>query len=327
METTTEPPTKAPERLFQVTSTITLREELDGRTRRYDGVPVVWEMVRSPEEAPFDVSEVVPTDRPEKEKLEKERQMDASAAASLFTREEALRFLNDLEEEHPEGEHRLQSVPTPASEKHLRYGPGASQGYIEASSELGVSGDRYLQEAERKGWEEGETHLVETTWSYRRSWPSASTRGTMWPRTSANWRRRPCGIARLSSGQQLRSVSVGFASRCSRIECTVPMSQPLQVNLSEEQREELIDVRDHHDKPYMREKAAAVLKVAGSPEKVAGSPEEEGQSARQVALSGLLRERSPKAVRDWVHTYKKEGIDGFAVEEGRGQKPAFSPEQ
>ena len=105
------------------------------------------------------------------------------------------------------------------------------------------------------------------------------------------------------------------------------MSQPLQVNLSEEQREELIDVRDHHDKPYMREKAAAVLKVAGSPEKVAGSPEEEGQSARQVALSGLLRERSPKAVRDWVHTYKKEGIDGFAVEEGRGQKPAFSPEQ
>ena len=129
-----------------------------------------------------------------------------------------------------------------------------------------------------------------------------------------------CGIARLSSGQQLRSVSVGFASRCSRIECTVPMSQPLQVNLSEEQREELIDVRDHHDKPYMREKAAAVLKVAGS-------PEEEGQSARQVALSGLLRERSPKAVRDWVHTYKKEGIDGFAVEEGRGQKPAFSPEQ
>ena len=103
------------------------------------------------------------------------------------------------------------------------------------------------------------------------------------------------------------------------------MAQPLQVNLSEEQREELIDVRDHHDKPYMREKAAAVLKVAGS-------PEEEGQSARQVALSGLLRERSPKAVRDWVHTYKvhtykKEGIDGFAVEEGRGQKPAFSPEQ
>lgn len=33
-----------------------------------------------------------------------------------------------------------------------------------------------------------------------------------------------------------------------------PMAKPLQVSLSEEQREELVDVRDHHEKPYMREK-------------------------------------------------------------------------
>jgi hypothetical protein len=98
------------------------------------------------------------------------------------------------------------------------------------------------------------------------------------------------------------------------------MAQPLQVDLSEEQRDELIDVRDHHEKPYMREKAAAVLKVAGL-------LEGEGQSARQVALNGLLRERRPNTVRDWVHTYKEEGIDGFLVEEGRGQKPAFSPDR
>jgi hypothetical protein len=98
------------------------------------------------------------------------------------------------------------------------------------------------------------------------------------------------------------------------------MAQPLQVDLSEEQRDELIDVRDHHEKPYMREKAAAVLKVAGL-------PEGEGQSARQVALNGLLRERRPNTVRDWIHTYKEKGIDGFLVEEGRGQKPAFSPDR
>lgn len=98
------------------------------------------------------------------------------------------------------------------------------------------------------------------------------------------------------------------------------MAQPLQIDLPKEQRNELIDVRDHHDKPYMREKAAAVLKGAGP-------PEEEGQSARQVALSGLLRERRPNTVRGWVHAYKEEGIDGFVVEEGRGQKPAFSPDQ
>jgi len=98
-----------------------------------------------------------------------------------------------------------------------------------------------------------------------------------------------------------------------------PMAQPLKVTLSEQQREELLDVRDHHEKPYMRERAAAVLKVAGP-------PGEEGQSARQVALHGLLRERRPNTVRGWIHAYKEEGIDGFVVEEGRGQKPAFSPD-
>ncbi|MFB6287022.1 MAG: hypothetical protein ABEK03_10665 [Candidatus Bipolaricaulia bacterium] len=98
------------------------------------------------------------------------------------------------------------------------------------------------------------------------------------------------------------------------------MAQPLQISLSEEQRESLLEVRDHHDKPYMREKAAAVLKVAGP-------PGEEGESARQVAIGGLLRERRPDTVRGWVHTYEEEGIDGFVVEDGRGQKPAFSPDQ
>ena len=81
----------------------------------------------------------------------------------------------------------------------------------------------------------------------------------------------------------------------------------------------MIDVRDHHDKPYVREKAAAVLKVAGP-------PDESGESARQVALNGLLRERQPDTVRRWVHVYKEEGIAGFVVEDGRGQKPAFSPD-
>ena len=88
-----------------------------------------------------------------------------------------------------------------------------------------------------------------------------------------------------------------------------PMAQPLQLSLSKEQREELIDVRDHHEKPYMREKAAAVLKVAGP------------------SLNGLLHERWPDTVRDRVHAYKEEGADGFVVEEGRGQKPAFSPDR
>jgi transposase len=46
-----------------------------------------------------------------------------------------------------------------------------------------------------------------------------------------------------------------------------------------------------------------------------------------VALHGLLRERRPNTVRGWIHAWREEGIDGFVVEEGRGQKPAFSPDQ
>lgn len=97
------------------------------------------------------------------------------------------------------------------------------------------------------------------------------------------------------------------------------MAQPLQLSLSDTQRAALLEVRDHHPKPYMREKAAALLKVAGP-------PGEQGQSARHVALHGLLRERRPDTVRDWVHRYEQAGIDGFEVEQGRGQKPAFSPD-
>lgn len=67
------------------------------------------------------------------------------------------------------------------------------------------------------------------------------------------------------------------------------MAKPLEVNLSEQQREELTNVRDHHKKPYMRERAAAVLKGAGP-------PGEKGQSVRQAALHGLLCVAPPRAV-------------------------------
>jgi hypothetical protein len=52
------------------------------------------------------------------------------------------------------------------------------------------------------------------------------------------------------------------------------MTRPLHVDISKEQRSELIDVRDHHEKPHMREKAAAVLKVAGPPEEEGNRPAE-----------------------------------------------------
>jgi hypothetical protein len=88
----------------------------------------------------------------------------------------------------------------------------------------------------------------------------------------------------------------------------------LSVDLDEQQREELVEVRDHHDKPYMREKAAAILKVA------------DNWSARAVAKYGLHKTRRPNTVRDWIHQYRNGGIDKLTISEGRGRKPAFSPE-
>lgn len=91
------------------------------------------------------------------------------------------------------------------------------------------------------------------------------------------------------------------------------MPRQLAVTLTDEQRRELEQTRDHHELPYMREKAAAILKIAG------------GQSGRDVALHGLLQHRRPDTVYEWVHRYQAEGLAGLVVQDGRGRKPAFSP--
>lgn len=84
-------------------------------------------------------------------------------------------------------------------------------------------------------------------------------------------------------------------------------------NPTEEEKAELEAVRDGHEKPYMREKAGALLKIA------------DGQSPHAVALHGLLKPRDPDAVYGWLDNYEAEGVAGLLVKSGRGRKPAFSP--
>jgi hypothetical protein len=84
-------------------------------------------------------------------------------------------------------------------------------------------------------------------------------------------------------------------------------------NPTEEEKAELRQVRDEHEKPYMREKAAALLKIAA------------GQSPHAVALHGLLKPRDPDALYSWLDRYEAEGVAGLLVKDGRGRKPAFSP--
>ena len=85
------------------------------------------------------------------------------------------------------------------------------------------------------------------------------------------------------------------------------------LTLTEEERADLIEMRDHAEKPYLRERASAIVQVA------------DGRSGRWVALHGLLRERKPDTVYDWLNRYEAHGLDGLPIEDGRGRKAAYEP--
>lgn len=89
------------------------------------------------------------------------------------------------------------------------------------------------------------------------------------------------------------------------------MPTPLQINLTAAEREELETVRDTHCKAYMRERAAAILKIA------------DGMSGLQVSQEGLLKARDPDTIYRWVHRYQQEGMAGLKIRSGRGRKPVY----
>src|SRR5258705_13756632 len=88
---------------------------------------------------------------------------------------------------------------------------------------------------------------------------------------------------------------------------------PGSLALTETEEQELTRLRDQAPKPYLRERAAALLKVAA------------GQSAAAVARSGLLRSRKPDTIYTWLDRFLIDGIDALAIQSGRGRKGAFSP--
>ena len=92
------------------------------------------------------------------------------------------------------------------------------------------------------------------------------------------------------------------------------MPEPLTLELTTTQRVELEKMRDRHPKPYLRERAAALLKIA------------DGQTAGQVSRQGLFKPRYKRTVKTWLKRYQAEGLAGLAIKQGRGRKPAFFPE-
>lgn len=87
------------------------------------------------------------------------------------------------------------------------------------------------------------------------------------------------------------------------------------LDLTPTQQAELKHVRDHDKKPYLRERASALLKIAA------------GQSPYQVSQTGLLQKRDPHTVYEWLDRYQQAGVGGLAIKAGRGRKAAFSPSQ
>ncbi len=86
-----------------------------------------------------------------------------------------------------------------------------------------------------------------------------------------------------------------------------------RISLSDQQRSELVGLRDKAPKPYVRERAAAVLKVA------------DGMALTAVAQFGLLRPRDYDTLSEWLDRFEAQGSQGLYIRPGRGRKPAFSP--
>lgn len=91
------------------------------------------------------------------------------------------------------------------------------------------------------------------------------------------------------------------------------MAQRRIVQLTDEKRAELRRIRDTAEKPYLRERAAALMRVA------------DGQSACAVARTGLLKPHDPDTTYAWLDRHEAEGVKGLIGRPGRGRKPAFSP--
>jgi len=86
-----------------------------------------------------------------------------------------------------------------------------------------------------------------------------------------------------------------------------------QVELTKEQRDELTWIAKRDPKPYRRERAVAILKVAG------------GAVAARVAAQGLLVPRDPDTVYGWLDRFAERGLAGLTIAPGRGRKPTLFP--
>lgn len=83
------------------------------------------------------------------------------------------------------------------------------------------------------------------------------------------------------------------------------------ITLTETQRQELLELRDHDRRPYARERGAAILKIA------------DGHSPHFVATQGLLKPRDPDTVYAWLDRYEAEGVAGLIAHPQGGSRGRY----
>lgn len=86
------------------------------------------------------------------------------------------------------------------------------------------------------------------------------------------------------------------------------MARRRTLTLTDEEHQELIEHRDHDPRPPVRERCAALLKIA------------EGKSPHWVARHGLLKERDPDTVYNWLNIYQAEGLAGMIARQHGGAR-------
>ncbi len=80
------------------------------------------------------------------------------------------------------------------------------------------------------------------------------------------------------------------------------------LQLANRARRELEQHRDHDERPYVRERCSALLKIA------------DGHAPHWVAQHGLLKPRDPDTVYGWLDLYEQEGLAGLIVHRHGGPR-------
>jgi hypothetical protein len=81
-----------------------------------------------------------------------------------------------------------------------------------------------------------------------------------------------------------------------------------RLRLTRDQRMELERHRDHDPRPYVRERSAALVKIA------------DGMSPHAVARGGLLVRRDPDTVYGWLNAYEAAGVAGVIAHRHGGAR-------